>query len=125
MVFPKESSGSQRVSRRDSSPSIIDDGVYVTGHALDRLREHHPRAGVRGALALLGRAEEIQPGLAAAFLGRSLDAVRDRYFLSADRRGIFAVAPSYEGRSFPWALVTYLRFGAHQQEVAERLMGAA
>ncbi|MBM4367834.1 MAG: hypothetical protein FJ102_16595 [Deltaproteobacteria bacterium] len=125
MFSPKESSGSPRVQRGASSPSIVDEGVYVTPHALDRLREHHPNAGVRGALALLARAQEVEAGLAAAFLGRSLDGVRDRYFMSADRRGIFAVARSYEGRSFPWALVTYLRFGPHQQDVAERLMGAA
>ncbi len=110
-----------------ASPSrmVVEQGVFVTSHAVERLREHHPRVGIRGTLALLARATEIEQGLAATFLGRSLAGVRDRYFLSADRRGIFAVARSFEGSSFHWVLVTYLRFGNYQQEVAERLMGAA
>lgn len=106
-------------------PSILDEGVYVTRHALDRLHEHHPNAGVRGALSLLASSIEIEPGLAAAFLGRSLNGVRDRYFMSADRRGIFAVTPNREGQTFPWVLITWLRFGAYQQEVARRIMEAA
>lgn len=116
---------SLRSVSRDDLSCLLNEGVYVTRHALDRLREHYPDTGIRGALRLLERATGIDPGLAAAFLGRSPNGVRDRYFMSADRRGIFTVAHSREGCSFPWALVTYLRFSAYQQEVANRLMEAA
>lgn len=109
----------------DARPSlgIVEQGVYVTQHALQRLRLHHPSAGVRGALALLSRAEEVAPRLIAPFLGRGPDAVRDRYFVSACRRGVFVVARGRREGGFPWVLVTYLRFGPHQQLVAERLLG--
>ena len=113
-------SGSRATSKR-----VAVEEVYVSEHALGRLRQHHPSVGIRGTLALLMAATEIEPGMAAAFLGRSLEAVRDRYFLSADRRGIFTLARSFEGRGFKWVIITYLRFGQYQQEVAERLLGAA
>lgn len=111
----------------DARPSIVvvEQGVYVSPHALQRLQLHHPKAGVRGALALLSRAEEVEPGLIAPFLGRGLNAVRDRYFVSACRRGVFVIAKGRHEGGFPWALVTYLRFGPHQQSVAEQLLGAA
>lgn len=112
---------------RDPRPSIVvvEQGVYVTRHARQRLQLHHPNAGIRVALALLARADEVEPGLIAPFLGRGLDAVRDRYFVSACRRGVFVVARGRLEGGFPWVLVTYLRFGPHQQAVAEQLLGAA
>lgn len=104
--------------------SVVEQGVYVTHHAVDRLRLHHPNVGIRGTLALLTKAEEVEPGFIAPFLARSLAGVGDRYFISACRRGVFVVVPGRQGGSFPWALVTYLRFGSYQRDVAEQLLGA-
>lgn len=124
MATPEESSGRASYEARPSI-AVVEQGVYVTLHARQRLQLHHPNAGIRGALALLARAEEVEAGLIAPFLGRRLDAVRDRYFVSACRRGVFVVARGRLEGGFPWALVTYLRFGPYQQAVAEQLLGAA
>lgn len=123
MVLPKKASG-PRAARRPR-PTLVDEGVYVSLHAPERLREHHPNVGVRGTLALLSRAREVEPGFIAPFLGRSLDGVRDRYFVSGDHRGVFVIAPSRKVGPSPWTAVTYLRFAPHQQAVAEQLLGAA
>lgn len=120
----EESSGRASCDERPSIV-VVEQGVYVSPHALQRLRLHHPKAGVRGALALLSRAQAVEPGLIAPFLGRGLNAVRDRYFVSACRRGVFVVAKSRHEGAFPWALVTYLRFGPHQQSEAARILGGA
>ena len=112
-------------TRQLSPPPEALSGTWVSRHALARLREHHPNIGVRGALELLARSSECEPGLVAPILGRPLEKVRDRYFFSADRRGVFVIAPSLPGSSFAWAMVTYLRVGPYQQEVATRLLGAA
>lgn len=124
MIVPEKYPGPHTHARRPHR-SLVDEGVYVSGHALERLREHHPNVGVRGALALLARAQEVEPGFIAPFLGRPLEAVRDRYLISADRRGVFVIVPGPEGASFPWTARTYLRFGPYQQAVAEQLLGAA
>lgn len=117
---PKKASG-----RRDASQPhsiLVDQGVWVSPHALDRVREHHPNAGVRGALALLTRAQEVEPGLIAPFLGRRLEAVRDRYLISADRCGAFVIVRAADDAHFRWTMRTYLRFDAHQEAVAAQLL---
>ncbi len=96
--------------------------VRVTRHARDRLREHHPHVGVRGALALLARAKDVEPHLIAPILGRSLDGVPDRYLIAADRRGCFVIARSGESARFPWYMPTYLRFDVRQEEEVARLL---
>ncbi|MES2644744.1 MAG: hypothetical protein V4850_34970 [Myxococcota bacterium] len=111
-------------ARAPTTPDVSLD-LWVLPHALERLRLHHPNVGVRGALALLGRAEEIPPGVAAPLLGRSLEGVRDRYFLAHDRAGVYVIARSYPGSSFGWVMMTYLRFGPYQQDVAVSLYGIA
>lgn len=99
--------------------------LWVRPHALDRIRLHHPSVGVRGALALVRCAEEIPAGIAAPLLGRSLEGVQDRYFLAHDRGGIFVIVRSQPQHTFGWVMVTYLRFGGYQQDVAIRLYGLA
>lgn len=122
----RHSEGSSGQSHaRDGLSTVVEQGVYVTGHALDRLRLHHPRVGVRGALALLAEAREVEPGIIAPFLGRSLEGVRDRYFLSACGWGAFVLAASRSAGRSKWVLITYLRFGPYQHEVAQRLLLAA
>jgi hypothetical protein len=125
MFLPENHSGSRRSPRRGPAPSIVDDGVFVTRHALERLQLHHPCSNYHDALRLLGAAQEMEAGLAAPFLGRSLAGVQDRYWMASDRRGIFVVVRNRTQGSFPWVLITYLRFGPYQQAVAVRLFGAA
>ena len=92
--------------------------LFLSRHATDRVREHHPNARIRGTLAMLNRAEEIESGTAAGLMGRKPGETPDRYFLAFDRRGIFVIA---RGNYMPWTLVTYVRLGDSQQEVALRL----
>lgn len=106
-----------------SARVLVDQGVFVSSHALDRFREHHPRAGFRGSLASISCSDEVEPGLIAPFLRRRLEAVRDRYFIVADRLGTWVVTRNRRADGLPWFAVTYLRFDAHQQAVAERLLG--
>ena len=103
----------------------IDEVVYFSRHALERLREHYPNVGVRGARAILAQAQTVEPGFIAPFLGRPLRAVRDRYLVSADRRGVFVLVPGPSGARFLWTACTYLRFGPYQQSVAAQLLGDA
>lgn len=95
--------------------------VFVTSHAQERAHEHYPNMGVRGILTLLRRSIEVEGGTIAPLLGRSLEAVRDRYFLTADRRGILVVKAADRPGWAPWVLITYLRFGETQAATAKRL----
>jgi hypothetical protein len=101
--------------------ACVEHGVFVTHHARVRLQEHFPNMGVRGALTLLSRSEEIAPGVAAALTGRSLAGVQDCYFLTPDRRGLMVLARPARADGFAWCMVTYLRFGDRQADVAARL----
>ena len=125
MSLPKETSDSAGNNRPDSSLSVVTDGVFVTRHARQRIGMHHPNTGVRGALALLQRSREVEPALIAPFVGRRVESLPDRYFLAVDAWGVFVIARSFEGGSFPWAMVTYLRFWPNQQQAAALLLGAA
>lgn len=112
-----------------SDPRFVPDGlprVWVSRHAADRIREHHPHAGVNGCRALLAIASPVQPEVVAGLLGRSLEGVRDRYLVAADRRGVFVVAAYSEATrpgsdALPETLVTYVRLSPSQVEAAVRL----
>ena len=99
--------------------------VWITAHALDRLREHYADIGVRGARTMLAASRWLEPGEVSGFLQRSTTACRDHYWLSPDMGGIFVVAG---GRTAPptdrrWSLVTYLRLTPAQQDQARNLWG--
>lgn len=100
--------------------------VWVTAHALDRLREHYPDMGVRGARTMLAASLWLEPGEVSGFLQRSTTTCQDAYWLSPDGRGILVVA---DGRtSLPtdrrWSLVTYLRLTPAQRDQALQLWKA-
>lgn len=105
-------------------PHVAD--VYVTAHALERLHEHHPNAGWKGALWILSRCTPLDRALVAQFLQRDPRACRDEYFLTPERNGIFVLAPG-RGRETDRArsMVTYLRLSPWQVELATRLWGQA
>lgn len=117
---PKRASGWGNAPQPHST--LVEQGVWVSRHALDRVREHHPNAGVRGALALLARADEVAAGFIAPFLDRRLEDVRDRYLIAADRKGCFVIVRAGGSGRLPWTMITYLRFDAHQEDVASRLL---
>lgn len=108
---------------RQPPSTLVDQGVWVSAHALERVRVHHPHTDVWGVLALLARAEAVTAGFVAPLLGRRLEDVRDGYLVSPDRRGCFVVAASTVRARFPWTLITYLRFFEYQTQVATRLLG--
>lgn len=107
------------------APPVRADDVWVSNHAMERLHELHPSCGVVGACRLLSEAEEVAPEAVAPLLGRRLAAVRDRYFLAADRRGVFVVQRFPNESVRGWTLVTFLRFGPQQTACASRLWEAA
>ena len=104
-----------------SGRAVVDAGLYITGHATERFRKHHPHADWRMGLRCVASAVEVSQGAIAPLIGRSVKAVPDRYFLTADRQGVWVVAPGRPGASRPWSAVTYLRFQAYQKQLAERL----
>lgn len=91
--------------------------VWVSGHARERVAEHHDVRSAWAVCELIDAATEIEHDLARAILQRRTlrEPGRDRYLLAADRRGMFVVAPSWvEGSAFAYTLVTYLRFSEGQ-----------
>ena len=94
--------------------------AWITAHARERLQEHHPNIGTRGALALLQAAIPVPAEVVAGFLARKDSAVQDRYLLAEDRAGIFVLVHCPE-RAIPDVLVTYIRLGQAQQDLAWRL----
>lgn len=91
--------------------------VWVSGHARERVAEHYDVRSAWAVCELIDAATEIEPDLARAILQRrqSREPRLDRYFLAADRRGMFVLAPSWiEGSAFAYTLVTYLRFSESQ-----------
>ena len=110
------------VLRRLADERAATPAVWVSGHALDRLREHYPDANGWSAGQLLLAAVEVPGDVVREMLQRAVAKPSDRYFLAADRRGLFVLAPSTRsGSPFLYTLVTYLRFSPWQAELAERL----
>lgn len=97
----------------------------MTRHALQRLQEHHAHIGFRGALGFFSRAVEVEGAIIAPFLGRRLEDVRDRYYVTHDGMGVFVVVRARQSDKRPWVIVTYVRFGDYQRSVAQRLLEVA
>lgn len=97
--------------------------VFVTRHALARLREHCPAMGVRGARSLVDEGREVPGPWLAPFLARRPGRMRtDRYLLTRDGDGVLVVAVGFAGFPSPWSLVTYLPFTDDQRRaVADAL----
>lgn len=92
---------------------------FVTGHALQRYRLHHPDATWQSLLVDRRRGVAIPPETALAITGRRWEerARRSVYVLAWDRLGIFVDAPP-DRPSARRVLVTYLRLGMAQELVA-------
>lgn len=89
---------------------------YVTAHALERFREHHPEATRRDLCLAIAYGVGISNEMACSLLGRPLELNRGDsvYILAEDRRGLFAL------REGGQVVVTYLRFGPRQEDFARR-----
>ena len=100
-------------------PSLDPWQVVPTVHAIEAYRIHHPEAERLDVQRGLRDAEEIDPIAAHGLAGR----VRapnpgDRFFLAADRQGVFVVAAGRGPLAGKLALITYLRFQASQVRFA-------
>jgi hypothetical protein len=73
--------------------------LFVTAHALDRVRAHHPGIGVRGVLLMLADSEQIEGGALQGLLDRQESAARDAYFLAPDRWGLTTATSSGKVRA--------------------------
>lgn len=107
-------------------PAALPCSLYLHAHALDRLRLHHPDLEHVDALRLLQASREIDAAWAATLTCRPLERVRDRYLLSPDGLGLFVVKENRDTSSrHRWVVLTWLRFGPHQQAYAQQLLEAA
>jgi hypothetical protein len=95
---------------------------YITPHALERLQEHYSnKIGIRGALTVLRSSLEVQSGVVAGLLGRTMEAVQDRYFLPREKKGLFVIVDRDTHVQSGYVVVTYIRFGSQQQTAAAKL----
>ncbi len=92
--------------------------MYVSQHALQRYRIHHPAADADAALLAVNAGEPLARELAAQLLGRHTPGGErtEHFVLVPDRKGVFVVSLDR-----PPSLVTYLRFGPAQEALALRL----
>lgn len=94
------------------------DPLYITRHAQQRAKLAWPGIGVRGIRRMLAASFEIDRQVAASFLGRRLEDVRDTYLMAPDLQGLFVIAPGdVRGPIMP----TFIRFGPEQRRVAAML----
>lgn len=96
--------------------------VWVSRHALDRVAEHHSITSRLDAVRLIDDSIEMAVEVVLTILRRVNAGSGDRYFLAADRRGIFVLTPSaHPGSPFLYTVVTYIRFAPSQTELVSRL----
>lgn len=108
-------------SAHGTPTAVVDDGVHVSVHALDRLREHHRDADRAQILGLLARATELAPETTQQVLGFRRLATSHRFFVAQDARGAFVVGRN-DRCPCPWVVKTYLRFDARQRRIAVSLV---
>jgi len=88
---------------------------FISTHTLERLREHYPAIGFRGARQMIEESTPMDPALVAAILQRSMERVRDHYRRTPRGDGIFVIVKRDNG----WAAVTYLRLSPSQVQLLE------
>ncbi len=89
--------------------------LYVTGHAVDRYRIHHPEATWRDVLDALSGAERVDPGVVAAITrARRRRSGEQSYYRCGP--GIFVVDDQAPDRG---SVITYLRLATTQQKILD------
>jgi hypothetical protein len=106
--------------RREDVPSDLA-ALYVSRHAIERLAQHHDGSDAALAVSLLATAVEVAPALAAALVGRRLEAAQDHYLVTADGRGMFVIARARAEAGAAWAVVTYLRLAIQSARFAKEI----
>lgn len=110
------------MAHRDRSPPTRGHSppldLHVTFHAVERFALHHPDASEVEVASAVESALEVAPQAALPLIGRnSTRPTNSLYRLAEDRQGLF-VLESVGGR---FIVVTYLRFGPWQAQLAERI----
>ena len=89
---------------------------FITEHALDRFREHHPQATMDDLWDHLRYGTAADPSAVKTLLQRTYNPEGDKYVLSPDRRGIFALGPDkYHGADY--VVKTYMRLSPWHREL--------
>lgn len=105
------------MSNTPAGQAVVDEGVYITHHTLQRMLQVYDRVGFTGARNILSRATELDRDLVAALLARSSSACLDRYLLCDEQQGIFVVCENEPDRRGRWFVKTFLRLGDAQRRV--------
>lgn len=84
---------------------------YVTTHALERYRLHHPDAKVPDARFAVNQGTPLDPDFIQRLTCRGMDWKGSRYISSPDGRGVFVLDREYT------TVITYLRLNSAQQKV--------
>lgn len=87
--------------------------MYITPHALDRYRLHHPRADIRDVLVAVRWGTPETPAFAQAITGRRREDPSCAYVVAPDSRGMFVIHKEND------TLITYLPFLPRQQAIAK------
>lgn len=92
--------------------------LHITFHAVERYALHHPDSSEVEVAHAVEQALEVAPQAALPLIGRnSTRPTSSIYRLAEDRQGLF-VLETTPGR---FIVVTYLRFGPWQAQLAERI----
>lgn len=110
------------MAHRDRSPRTRGPSppldLHITFHAIERFALHHPDASEVEVARAVESALEVAPQAALPLVGRnSTRPTNSRYRLAEDRQGLF-VLELVSGR---FIVVTYLRFGPWQAQLAARI----
>ena len=93
----------------------------IGGHALRRFQVHYPGASVRDALWDLTQGREVAAELVAVITcAPSRARSPSLYIAGRERCGVWVLERSFEGaETYPWTVVTYLRFSEQQRVFLE------
>ncbi len=100
-----------------AKPKVDPANTFFGRHCMERLREHYPNIGIRGAIKVLQTSTYADHGKLAAVLRRPGLRTNDAYMLTSDRRGVFVI--DVEARK----AVTYLRLDPEQLLLAIERFG--
>ncbi len=92
---------------------------FFPPHCLERLREHHPNVGARGAGAILRRGFEVSVDDARGLFPTGCISTQ-RYVVTDDCRGCFVLR--YNPTHDDWVAVTYMRLEEPAQVAVQRLL---
>jgi len=98
---------------------------YVTYHAQERFREHHPGATWDDVRNYIRFGTRVDGRVLCEMLGRRYARREDVYVLSPDRKGVFVLTPKGDPRNKQMTVVTYLRQVHHQGPCQEHWPTAA